>query len=307
MNRTTARLVAVGDSVSEGVGDPGRDGLRGWIHYMAAESAGLTLVANLARSGATVSGLRRHQLDRAVALAPDVVTCTIGVNDVIAPRFDVESFERDYDHVIGTLTEAAGMGVLTMTLHDIAAGLPLPRGKRAELRRRVAQANDVIERVSERYDTWVIDARVATPMGTAGMLSVDRLHPNRRGHRYIAAFALDVLRAHGVAPAGPRAVIPEADSLVQRIVAEARHVLWIGRYIVVPVIEAWFGPARRPQQPRRRVRPSTTCTGGARRTFRRLRTALGAVRNLRGTSDRATNRALHGDRSLKRNAGSEQA
>jgi hypothetical protein len=131
-----------------------------------------------------------------------------------------------------------------MTLHDVAAGLPLPRDKLVALRRRIEQANMVIERVSERYGTWVIDARAATPMKKAGMLSIDRLHPNRRGHRYMAAFALDVLREHGVAPDGPRAVMPPADPMARRIAAEARHLLWLGRHIALPVVKAKLRPAR---------------------------------------------------------------
>jgi lysophospholipase L1-like esterase len=86
----TMSLVAVGDSVTEGVGDPGRDGLQGWVHHLADE-AGLQLVANLARAGARVADVRRHQLERAVAAEPDVVTCAIGVNDVLRPRCDVDA------------------------------------------------------------------------------------------------------------------------------------------------------------------------------------------------------------------------
>jgi len=242
MNQTGLRLVAVGDSLTEGVGDPHWGGLHGWIHYLTSDSAAgipLILVANLARSGATVADLRRRQLHRAVALAPDIITCAIGVNDVIGRRFDAATFEQDYEHVIGALAGAATRGVLTMTLHDVAAGLPLPRDTRVALRCRIAQANTVIERVSEEYGGWVIDARAATSMNGLGMLSLDRLHPNRRGHRYIAAFTLDVLRAHGaVAQDGSAAVIPAADPLVRRLRAEAAHLLWLGRHMAVPTIKA---------------------------------------------------------------------
>ncbi len=241
MNMTRVTLVAVGDSLTEGVGDPRWGGLHGWIYYLTSDSdaaAPLTLVANLARSGATVARLRRRQLDRAAASAPDIITCAIGVNDVLSRRFNPAAFEQDYDHVLGALTEAAVRGVLTMTLHDIAAGLPLPRKARVALRSRIAQANTVIERVSEKHGGWVVDARVATPMNRAGMLSLDRLHPNRRGHRYIAACALDVLRAHrAIADGGTSAQIPPADPAVRRLVAETGHLLWLGRHITLPTIQ----------------------------------------------------------------------
>ncbi|MEO6083980.1 MAG: GDSL-type esterase/lipase family protein [Umezawaea sp.] len=100
------RLVAVGDGVTEGVGDPGRGALRGWVHYLAADPR-LFLVANLGRAGAVVADVRRHQLDRALALRPDVVTCVIGVNDVLGRGFDPAAFERGHDHVAGALPGVA--------------------------------------------------------------------------------------------------------------------------------------------------------------------------------------------------------
>lgn len=266
MNLTGVRVVAVGDSLSEGVGDPDRAGLRGWVHYLTGERTGLELEANLARSGATVAAVRRHQLDRAVALAPDVVTCVVGVNDVITRRFDAAAFARDYDVVVGALARAAGTGVLTMTLHDVAAFLPLPRGRREELRRRIARANEVVEEVSARHGTWVLDARAVAGARWSGMLSVDRLHPNRRGHRYIAAIALDLLRARGVCPvepgaevalaeaasaagaleagATPTVAVPEADPPMRRIAAEARHLWWLGRHLATPLLRAGKRPSR---------------------------------------------------------------
>ncbi|QHZ00181.1 GDSL-like Lipase/Acylhydrolase [Streptomyces sp. S4.7] len=258
MNLTTrvGSLVAVGDSLSEGVGDPYRGGtLRGWIHYLTTEPVRRpddiaepapepALVANLARSGATVATLRGDQLERAVALTPAYITCVIGVNDVIAGRFDIARFEEDYAHVLAELSAAATVGVLTMTLHDVAAALPVPRAKRAELRRRTAEANEVIERVSRRHGAWMIDARAAARADRAGIVCVDRLHPNRRGHRYLAALAGDVLRARGGAVPGPGTALPDADPLRERIASGARHTLWVVRHFVRPLVRTLFTARR---------------------------------------------------------------
>ncbi|MFD5897266.1 SGNH/GDSL hydrolase family protein [Streptomyces sp. NPDC060366] len=254
MDKTTeARsLVAVGDSLSEGVGDPYRGGaLKGWIHYLtsappgrpgdiAAPVPGLELVANLARSGTTVATLRRDQLEHAVALAPAYITCVIGVNDVIAGHFDIARFEEDYAHVLAELSAAATAGVLTMTLHDVAAALPVSGARRAELRRRIAEANEVIERESRRHGAWMVDARGAARVDRAGIVCVDRLHPNRRGHRYLAALAGDVLRARGGAVPGPGAAVPDADPLRERITSGVRHTLWVVRHLVPPLAGALF-------------------------------------------------------------------
>lgn len=258
MNMTTGSgsLVAVGDSLSEGVGDPYRGGaLGGWIHYLTSEPPrrpdgvagpvpGLELVANLARSGTTVATLRRDQLERAVALAPAYITCVIGVNDVIAGRFEIARFEEDYARVLAELSAAATVGVLTMTLHDVAAALPLPRAGRAELRRRIAEANEVIERVSRRHGAWMIDARAAARADVAGIVCVDRLHPNRRGHRYLAALAGDLLRAGGAVAPGPGPAVPDADPLRERIASGARHTLWVVRHLLAPLAGALFTARR---------------------------------------------------------------
>jgi lysophospholipase L1-like esterase len=228
MNLTAVHVVAVGDSVSEGVGDPQRGGLQGWVHHLTAQP-GLELVANLARTGSTVSDVLRFQLAPAVALEPDLVTCVIGVNDVLRRNFDADAFARRYEHVMRALSTAASRGVLTMTLHDVAEGLPLRRAAAERLRRRIAEANAVIERVCADHEVWVLDMRTAPAPRSLGMLSLDRLHPNRRGHRFIADSALDVLREYGVVPTGPRAVPAVPDPLAMRLAAGLRHLLWVAR------------------------------------------------------------------------------
>ncbi|MEV0490495.1 GDSL-type esterase/lipase family protein [Streptomyces atratus] len=247
-------VVALGDSVTEGVGDPGRHGLRGWVHYLTSEADELRLSANLARSGATVAQVRRRQLDRAVALSPAVALCAIGVNDVLSGGFDAARFEEEYGALVAALAGAATVGVVTMTLHDFTAGIPLRRATRAELRRRIDAANAVVERVSVHHGAWVIDARKAEALDRSGMLSIDRLHPNRRGHRYIAEFARDVLRTHGVlAPSGAAATLPEADAMRERVVAEARHAVWIGGHVGRALVGNLYRGRRRPHAPRVRT------------------------------------------------------
>jgi hypothetical protein len=51
------------------------------------------------------------------------------------------------------------------------------------------------------------------------------------GHRYLAAHALDVLRAHGVVADGPKAVVSPADPVGERIATGARHLVWLGRHL----------------------------------------------------------------------------
>ncbi len=236
---TPVDVVALGDSVSEGVGDPDKGRLLGWVYHLTSDSkiaTGLNLVANLALTGAKVADVRRDQLARALALEPDLFICVIGVNDVIGGGFRRTEFEADYDYVIDALMKVARRGVLTMTLHDIGAGIPLPDRRLVGLRNRVEQANTVIERVAVDRGAWLLEARDARPMRGNGMLSIDRLHPNRRGHRYLASMAAAELHAHGVVSQPPRIAIPPALPMLARGVGATRHGLWLGRHLAEPLV-----------------------------------------------------------------------
>ncbi|WP_129663649.1 SGNH/GDSL hydrolase family protein [Phytoactinopolyspora endophytica] len=240
MNLTISGLVVCGDSLSAGVGDPapraaGRPRqLHGWVHHLVENQPGITLDANLARIGATVSHARRRQLPQAIDHAPDVVICAIGANDVLSPGFDPAAFADDYDALIAALTHAATVGVLTFTLHDVAGGLPLTRRRHATVRARTARVNEVIERVSERHSCWLLDTRTEGTPVQLGMLSVDRLHPNPRGHRYLASRVAESLSLNGVCPPGEAAVPPPPDPVLRRARHGYAHATWLARHVVWP-------------------------------------------------------------------------
>ncbi|NDL57074.1 SGNH/GDSL hydrolase family protein [Phytoactinopolyspora mesophila] len=240
MNLTITRLVVCGDSLSVGVGDPAPRGARqpgdlyGWVHHLVERQPTLELVANLARVGATASRVRRTQLPLVAQHTPDIVSCIIGVNDVMSSGFDADAFEENYDAVISGLAGIATRGVFTATLHDVAAGLPISGRRRAALRSRTAAANAVIERVGERYSTWLFDVRIGATMGELNMLSADRLHPNGRGHQYLAAHVAEVLGRHGACPPGMAATIPPPWPAHRRIAHGVRHARWLITNVLWP-------------------------------------------------------------------------
>jgi len=61
-------------------------------------------LSNLCVSGATTADLVRGQLDRGVALNPDLVTVGIGIND-IGHGMTLEQFSKNYEQIISTLKE----------------------------------------------------------------------------------------------------------------------------------------------------------------------------------------------------------
>jgi lysophospholipase L1-like esterase len=210
-------FVALGDSITLGIGDPvrlppapapgpgraGRKGPRGWRGWavLLAESlpaCGLHIVAG---NGACMADLERDQLPRALRLRPDVASVVIGVNDTLRPNFDADRIAAAAAHTIGAL-RASGADVLTMRLPDPGRMLGMPGVLARPLARRAHQVNDVMDQMAERFDTLHFDAATDAAAYDPGMWAVDRLHPSERGHRLIAR-RFHALLAQAGHPVGP--------------------------------------------------------------------------------------------------------
>ncbi|MFC6344743.1 SGNH/GDSL hydrolase family protein, partial [Nocardioides hankookensis] len=103
------RYVAIGDSFTEGVGDPDParpNGLRGWADRVAevlGSAGGDFGYANLAIRGRKLPAILDEQLEPAIALAPDLVTVYAGANDILRPRVDIDTIVERYDVALGRL------------------------------------------------------------------------------------------------------------------------------------------------------------------------------------------------------------
>ena len=90
--------VALGDSLTAGRGDEGRDGRPvGWAQRLADVLSVRTAVRcrliNLAADGATVGQVLAKQLPAVAAYGPDLVSVTVGMNDIRVRGFDELSFK----------------------------------------------------------------------------------------------------------------------------------------------------------------------------------------------------------------------
>ncbi len=199
--------VALGDSITLGVGDPVRlesgprkRGWRGWAALLAEclPDPALHIVAT---NGARMTDLELSQLPQALQLRPDVASVVIGVNDTLRANFDPERIAAAAAHTVGAL-RAAGAEVLTMRLPDPGRMLGLPGALARPLARRAHQVNDVMDAVAERFGTLHFDAARDDEAYDPRMWAVDRLHPSERGHRLIARRFHTLLGEAGY-PVGP--------------------------------------------------------------------------------------------------------
>src|SRR3954453_11266059 len=91
-------FVAVGDSFTEGLNDPGLNGrFRGWAdrvaERLAAQEPGFRY-ANLAVRGKLLTQIVRDQVPLAVAMRPDLVSLCAGGNDLLRPGSDPDEMAK---------------------------------------------------------------------------------------------------------------------------------------------------------------------------------------------------------------------
>ena len=82
-------FVALGDSITVGMGDPAPEGggWRGWAALLGA-SMQQPVMHNLATLGALAVDVERLQLPAATLLKPDVASVVVGINDTLRGNFD---------------------------------------------------------------------------------------------------------------------------------------------------------------------------------------------------------------------------
>ena len=180
------RYVAIGDSTVEGLDDPdGKGGYRGWADRLAdriAAAQGSVLYANLGVRGRTTREIVDEQLVPAVAMRPDLAVAVSGTNDLLRARFDEARLRDDIESMQRAL-RGAGATVITFTLPDLSAVMPLAR----MLRARLAAMNQAIRDASAATGTIVADMAKVPVASDPRLWSDDRLHANSAGHERIAA------------------------------------------------------------------------------------------------------------------------
>ncbi|KOU74330.1 lipase [Streptomyces sp. MMG1533] len=206
------RFVALGDSLTEGVGDPVGDGWRGWAALLAdglgEEPAQSVEFTNLAVSGSQTRDVLERQLPAGLALRPDLVSVVIGVNDTLRCTFDIQAVAARLDTVYSALTRQ-GAVLLTACLPDPGAMLGLPGALARPLARRQRAVNAVVHALSERYGVVHLHASEGAWLMDRAMWSADRLHPGERGHRQLAVRFHALLAEHGLATGAAPSPEPE--------------------------------------------------------------------------------------------------
>lgn len=188
-----SRYVALGDSFTEGCGDPDParpNGLRGWADRLAevlAESNPEMRYANLAVRGRTMDEILAEQVQTAVMLEPDIVTIYAGMNDLLVVRNDIDAMMSRYADALKTLQQT-GAVVLTFTAADLGT-VPLFR----RLRGRAAVYNELLRTIVDDLGVQLVDFWRFSEFRDPQLWDRDRVHLSPLGHERMAAKVLDKL------------------------------------------------------------------------------------------------------------------
>jgi lysophospholipase L1-like esterase len=193
------RFVAIGDSFTEGVGDPHPDlpnGVRGWADRVAERLAKHEpgwQYANLAVRSKRLRHILADQLPVALAMEPTLITVYAGGNDILDVGADVTELIVSYERMVRDLA-ATGATLVLFTGYDI----PVHPAARVFLRRNHLY-NDAVRRIAREVGAVLVDYWAFKAYADKRMWSVDRLHMSKRGHKYLAARVLDALDVpHGI-------------------------------------------------------------------------------------------------------------
>jgi lysophospholipase L1-like esterase len=218
MERVYERYVAIGDSTTEGLDDPdGTGGFRGWANRLAERLVALQgrlFYANLAVRGRRTSQIRQEQLERAVAMRPDLSTVVAGTNDLLRRRFDADAVGADVEAMQRALI-TQGATVLTFTLPDLSAVMPVAR----LFTTRTRAMNEALRMASARSGAILVDLALHDVASDPRLWSSDRLHANALGHARIADALAHAISLPGSDDSWRLPLAPQPRPAIRSIVA----------------------------------------------------------------------------------------
>ena len=185
------RLVSIGDSFTEGVGDERPDGsVRGWADLLAqgiANANGTTIqYANLAIRGRRLRPIAIDQLEQALSMSPLPTTLTFngGGNDMLRPWMSPGELVGLTEHAVRRCLDS-GVQLVLIAGPDPGAMAGLPFG--ARFNRRGTELTEAIAAMAALYGVPFVDNFNDLEVRKPGYWSDDRLHLNAAGHARVAA------------------------------------------------------------------------------------------------------------------------
>ena len=188
MNRGVIVYVALGDSTGAGVGAKEGGYVARLFKKIEERRPGSTL-SNVCVSGATTADLVRDQLQKGVALNPDLVTVGIGIND-IGHGLTLEQFSKNYEEILSTLKDKTHAQIVVANIPDVSSAPRIPSSMKSEYQRQIDQFNQRLEEIANRHGVAVFDVYSITKTELPShpeYFSNDGFHPSDEGYELWAS------------------------------------------------------------------------------------------------------------------------
>jgi len=175
--------VALGDSTGAGVGARNGGYVARLFQRLVQQRPGSKL-SNLCVSGSTTEDVLRGQLEKGVAINPDLVTLGIGIND-IGHGMTLDQFSRNYDRILSTLKEKTRAQIVVTNIPDISTAPVIPGAMRGQYQQQIIQFSKRLEEIAARHGVTVFDVYTITTKELPShpeYFSADGFHPSDQGY-----------------------------------------------------------------------------------------------------------------------------
>jgi lysophospholipase L1-like esterase len=190
-------LAVIGDSAASGVGDSDSNGNHfGWGYHLAQAFNEPLIYINAARPGARSGEVLEEQLVKVSVHDPELVAVVVGGNDLLRSNFSPTVFESNLRETLIRLV-STGATVMLLELHDPTKIVPMPYLVGRICRRRVAAVNKATSKMAQDFGAIMLPTRSLENIYSRSKWHVDRMHPSKLGHQFIASEFAKMLRDRG--------------------------------------------------------------------------------------------------------------
>jgi lysophospholipase L1-like esterase len=179
------RYVALGDSTVYGVGATAPD--RNYVSRIAGRLRAdypRTRLFNLGVSGATSAAVVREQLKHAIASRPDLVTLSVGPNDITGGG-DAVQYESNIGAIMDALQRETRAVVVINLLPDMAVAPRFNADEKAAAGRKTILFNQALQRQASRHAIALVDLYTPSQREIPAhpeWIASDDYHPSDEGY-----------------------------------------------------------------------------------------------------------------------------
>lgn len=189
--------VAIGDSSVEGIGasTPQRS-YTGIIHEHLKLIRKAIDYHNFGKAHATVNDVNERQLQNTISLHPQLVTISIGANDIIK-HTPIREFEKSLQFLLDNLKKCTTAEIVINTLPDLSHAPAIPTRLKAMSALWVIRINLIIKKLAIKYQVTLVDLYEQSRLYTQNypeIVSKDGFHPSDFGYAIWANIILSEIK-----------------------------------------------------------------------------------------------------------------